>query len=159
MPSTALKKTKIVASVTLNTIRGHKTALDFQLSQYKVALVAAFNRFQEQAAELKQLDPTFVPPWESAPYLKDQRVYQIQNCRDAIYKVLPSSPDQAISNNEVIKRIKALGLTYSNATILCVISTIKHHPRHDDSERFRFTKTSSKYGRVTPMRRSLLYKN
>jgi hypothetical protein len=52
----------------------------------------------------------------------DQRHYQKETCIDGVMKVLPTCKEAAIQTGEIILRMKARGLSYSNATVYQTVS-------------------------------------
>ena len=112
--------------------------------------LAAINKL---ANLIKAFDPTFESPFKATPpepisnpietpapepppvaILADQRrvnkingvkVYQVENVRDAVLKVLPYRKSEAIPSRVIVRRIKELGLTYEVGTIFCAISAMQ----------------------------------
>jgi hypothetical protein len=80
----------------------------------------------DRAVDLKELDPTYVTPWEELfPPADDQRLLQIPNCKAAVLKVLPTKESQAIRPNQIVEAIQRLKLSYSPTTVLQTISNLK----------------------------------
>lgn len=77
---------------------------------------------------LKKNSPDYVAPWEakcvSTYRPSDQRVYQRENAKDAVLKVLSVDPAKAINTTEIVRRVKACGLTYAETTIRQTVSTL-----------------------------------
>jgi hypothetical protein len=129
-----------------------KATLEEALAKLKKEWYAA-NKLGEL---IKEYDPSFVSPFskltpapeperptipapEPITMAGDQRcvnkadgkikVYQVNNVRDAVLKVLPYQKSKAIPTRIIIRRIKELGLNYEKGTIECAISNM-HTPTH-----------------------------
>lgn len=88
-------------------------------------LNAKFEALKSDGEALQAAEPSIILPWDTYAPPADQRHYQIENCMDAVLKVLPNSKKTAITSNEVIERISALKLSYSPTSIRQSISNMK----------------------------------
>jgi len=129
-----------------------KKAKDLALLTIKVdgrnAILAGFELLKAEAAQFKQFDSDFIPPWETVtnaapvrtevpcqnPVHKEHRIYQVMSCADAIFKVMVAGEPE-IMPIEVIYRIKQLGLTYAPDSIRTTISLLRRKSYNPSNQR------------------------